>query len=122
MSINNKAINTLDKTSEVDSFDYITRYYSASAINSSGEREVVVSDEEDKLAGAKSVINEYTNNERYFVKAVGITLFNPTNRDHQNSRKYNWKFVKVKKETFDNYLKFLKTGTIAFLTLAERSM
>ena len=59
--------------------------------------------------------------ETYYVKVLRGSLFNPEGMDSNKIKSLLGKFSKVKKETFDFYVDYLKTKQRNSLTWAERS-
>ena len=57
----------------------------------------------------------------YYVKVLRASLFNPEGMDSNKIKSLLTKFSKVKKETFDFYIDYLKTKQMNSLTWAERS-
>lgn len=71
-------------------------------------------EEETNSCYAKSFENSQMTT--YYVKSNGRGFFDPSSDRHS----IEWNFTKVKKEAFDNYLEFLKTGVKRYLDTAER--
>jgi len=57
----------------------------------------------------------------YYIKVLRGSLFNPEGMDSNKIKSVLGKFSKVSKETFDHYVKYLKTKQRNSLTWAERS-
>ena len=65
-----------------------------------------------------ALINE---KKSYYVKVLRGSLFDPKGMDSNKIKSLLIKFSKVKKETFDFYVDYLKTKQVNSLTWAERS-
>lgn len=72
---------------------------------------------------AKEVQNKQTKITSYFILCDSNNrLFNPKEHDSRKRFKLLWKFRRVKRSTFDFYIKFLRQHYRSFLLQAEREL
>jgi|LUMV01.1.fsa_nt_gb hypothetical protein len=78
--------------------------------------------EGDPKAYCKKVVNSQTNRETYYVKYGRGVLFDPWGIFAGKERSRDFSLVKVSKNVFEHYYKFIEGKNRSFLSLAERSM
>lgn len=69
---------------------------------------------------AYNIINDETNVVRYYIMGHGRFLYDVQSCESNYKKKYTWKLMKVNKDVYDSYIRFLTTKHRRFITTAER--
>lgn len=75
---------------------------------------------EDEKAYAKVTFNDETNLEMFYILCNKKTMVNPFIQSF--NRNAEWKFLKASPTKFNYYVKFLKTRSEKYYTLAKREI
>lgn len=98
----------------------MTLYYNKGSKLVDGKLANKILDKETSESCAKEVDSSQTDNKVYYIKTYNNSFVDPFNVDLNRRTKNIFKWVRVKKEVFDLYLRFLRTGSRQALHHAER--
>lgn len=106
--------------------EYYTLLGENEAVDSSGQPLLVLLDDSGNLTNEDKCYAKQVN-DIYFIKTISGRLFNPVGmyadkkKFQKQAGSYAIKWERVAKNTFDNYLMFLRTKNAAHFLLAERA-
>ncbi len=105
--------------------EYYTLLGENEAVNSKGQPLLVLLDDSGNITNEDKCYAKQVN-DNYFIKTISGQLFNPlgmfadAKKFQKQAGSYAIKWERVAKNTFDNYLMFLRTKNAAYFLLAER--
>ena len=76
----------------------------------------------EKDSVAHSITNDETGVTRYYIKGHGRIFYDVQNKEFNYHKKYHWKNVMVSKQSYDEYVTFLKTKRRRYYTMASRHL
>lgn len=74
------------------------------------------------LVGAKLVVTNLTQNQKYYLKRGNGTLYNPFNLSKHEYDAVTWKWVRVNPQVYRMYTNFLNSASNVMLKNAERAI